>query len=68
MNFIALALDGEIGNFSVGKYFDALLIDMNLGPSELIKDYSTLELIQKFVYLADDRNVKQVYVAGVEAK
>ncbi|XP_065349672.1 guanine deaminase [Cloeon dipterum] len=64
----ALALDEITGNFAVGKEFDALLVDMNAGPSDLIKDYSALELLQKFVYLADDRNVKQVYVAGTLAQ
>jgi cytosine/adenosine deaminase-related metal-dependent hydrolase len=49
----------------VGKDFDALVINMNVGPSELMKDdYSVAELVQKFVYLADDRNISQIYVAG----
>ncbi|XP_059478855.1 guanine deaminase isoform X2 [Neocloeon triangulifer] len=64
----ALALDEAIGNFVPGKEFDAILVDMDAGPSELIKEYSTLELIQKFVYLADDRNIKQVYVSGAKVK
>jgi hypothetical protein len=41
---------------------------MNGGPSELVKDYSTEEIVQKFVYLADDRSVTEVYVAGVKVK
>lgn len=63
-----MALDQKTGNFSLGKDFDALLIDMNGGPSELVKEYSTDEIVQKFVYLADDRNVTEVYVAGVKVK
>jgi guanine deaminase len=64
----ALAIEQQVGNFSIGKDFDALLIDMNGGPSELVKDYSTEEIVQKFVYLADDRNVTGVYVAGAKVK
>lgn len=59
----ALALDHITGNFSVGKDFDALLVDVSV----LEKPHRPLtvdELLEKFIYTGDDRNIKAVYVAG----
>uniref|UniRef100_A0AAG5D092 Guanine deaminase n=1 Tax=Anopheles atroparvus TaxID=41427 RepID=A0AAG5D092_ANOAO len=75
----ALALDGKVGNFEAGKQFDALLIDTEpqpIGgyrlPEALTKEKSKmqllLELVQKFVYVGDDRNILQVFVAGKQIK
>lgn len=75
----ALKLDDKIGNFAVGKDFDALVIDVfvMLGPlddseSPLDDDKSEKELIeemvQRFVFSGDDRNVVQVYIKGHLAK
>jgi len=68
-----LALDEKIGNFEVGKEFDALVVDIGVleGPTDYIQQYSDLqpiELLQKFIYCGDDRNVIAVFVAGVEVK
>ncbi|XP_028910787.1 guanine deaminase [Ornithorhynchus anatinus] len=66
----ALGLDNEIGNFEVGKEFDALLINPKATdcPFDLFSsDFSgnILEaVIQKFLYLGDDRNIEEVYVGG----
>lgn len=76
---LALALDEKIGNFKKGKQFDALLIDTEpqpIGgyklPASLTKDKTKvqllLELVQKFVYVGDDRNIVKVYVAGKQIK
>lgn len=68
----ALALDEKIGNFEVGKEFDALIVDADVkdGNVDYCVDYSSYcdvkELLQKFVFTGDDRNVKAVYVAGVQ--
>ncbi|KAB0804739.1 hypothetical protein PPYR_01709 [Photinus pyralis] len=65
-----LDLDKEIGNFEVGKEFDAVIIDMNVkdGPIDYLEDCSALETLQKFIYAGDDRNVVSVYVAGRKVK
>uniref|UniRef100_A0A8C7AV99 Guanine deaminase n=1 Tax=Neovison vison TaxID=452646 RepID=A0A8C7AV99_NEOVI len=66
----ALGLDKEIGNFEVGKEFDALLINpkasdspIDLFSGDLAGDTSEA-VIQKFLYLGDDRNIEEVYVGG----
>ncbi|CAH0388342.1 unnamed protein product [Bemisia tabaci] len=57
----ALSLGEKIGNFKIGKDFDALLVNME---NKLIRDLRPEELFQKFLYLGDDRNIKNVFVAG----
>jgi guanine deaminase len=65
----AIALDDEVGNFKVGKYFDALIVNMkNPGPVDVLEQYDTETLMQKFLYTGDDRNIKKVYVAGRQVK
>ncbi|KAM8707180.1 hypothetical protein ACLKA7_011300 [Drosophila subpalustris] len=59
----ALSLDHVTGNFAVGKEFDALLVDVSV----LEKPHRSLtvdELLEKFIYTGDDRNIKSVFVAG----
>ncbi|KAG7309277.1 hypothetical protein JYU34_005217 [Plutella xylostella] len=73
----ALSLADKIGSFEVGKEFDALLINVykDGGPIDC-HDYSvdTTEtevgesMLQKFIYLGDDRNIEKVYIKGVEVK
>ncbi|XP_037653541.1 guanine deaminase [Choloepus didactylus] len=66
----ALGLDKEIGNFEVGKEFDALLINPKASDSPIdlfCGDFvgeNSEAVIQKFLYLGDDRNIAEVYVAG----
>lgn len=75
----ALSIDDKIGNFQVGKSFDALLIDTYAGvvdefllPEELTSKLSDTQkfekMIQKFVYTGDDRNIIQVFVNGKSVK
>jgi guanine deaminase len=65
----AVALDDEVGNFKVGKYFDALIVNMkNPGPVDVLQQYDTETLVQKFLYTGDDRNIRTVYVAGRQVK
>ncbi|CAH1252146.1 GDA [Branchiostoma lanceolatum] len=61
-----LALDDTIGNFEVGKDFDALLVDMESSNSRVDTfDFdSTEDLVQKFLFIGDDRNIQEVYVCG----
>ncbi|EDW58684.1 guanine deaminase [Drosophila virilis] len=63
----ALALDHITGNFAVGKDFDALLVDVSV----LEKPHRALtvdELLEKFIFTADDRNITAVFVAGKRVK
>lgn len=77
----ALALDNVCGNFEEGKEFDALIIDTSLYPLHNFglhnadNDYANktaetklLEMVQKFIYVGDDRNIISVYVAGKQIK
>ena len=61
-----LGLDTKVGNFEVGKEFDALRIDpcVSDSPFDLFDCDTTDDVIQKFLYLGDDRNITQVYVSG----
>ncbi|KAJ3380349.1 hypothetical protein HDU92_006047 [Lobulomyces angularis] len=64
-----LNLEEKIGNFEVGKSFDALLIDLNVGENgtstiDVFRHDKIEDLIEKFVYLGDDRNISQIFVAG----
>lgn len=70
LHFLALNLDDKIGNFVAGKEFDALIVDMNVSNSsaDYLHKCSAIELLQKFVYLGDDRNIVGVYVAGRKVK
>lgn len=62
----ALGLEKEIGNFQVGKSFDALLVDTSVADSPVpVFERDTLDdIISKFIFLGDDRNIIQVFVAG----
>lgn len=61
----------------MGKEFDALLIDVYAknGPidkydfevQQNTEEYAT-SLLQRFIYLGDDRNIIQVYVKGQRVK
>jgi len=66
----ALSMDQEIGNFQVGKYFDALHIDLasNGSPIHMFQGEDLNDMIQKFVMLGDDRNIIQVFVDGKNVK
>ncbi|XP_063230324.1 guanine deaminase [Bacillus rossius redtenbacheri] len=62
----ALSLGDRTGNFALGKDFDALVVDMSATGSgaEVVSTYTTAELLQKFIFVGGDRNVRRVYVAG----
>ncbi|CAB5197094.1 unnamed protein product [Rhizophagus irregularis] len=60
-------LDKIIGNFLIGKEFDALLIDPDAcqSPLDIFDDLEDTERIfEKFIFLGDERNLKSVYVKG----
>ncbi|GCB68688.1 hypothetical protein scyTo_0000927 [Scyliorhinus torazame] len=62
----ALGLDKLIGNFEVGKDFDAVLVKTNVpdSPFDVFPDDPQKDIFQKFLFLGDDRNMIEVYVAG----
>ncbi|XP_029468299.1 guanine deaminase isoform X2 [Rhinatrema bivittatum] len=62
----ALNIDDVTGNFQVGKEFDAVLVSPTVpdGPFEVFADDTFEDIVQKFLFLGDDRNIKEVYVAG----
>ncbi|XP_053726553.1 guanine deaminase [Synchiropus splendidus] len=62
----ALSLDDQIGNFEVGKDFDALRVNAAVpnGPIDLFKEEDPKIILEKFLNLGDDRNIVEVYVAG----
>ena len=72
-------MDNKIGNFQVGKEFDAILVDFGVQPIEqftlpkvltenLTAEDKLLQQVQKFVYVGDDRNIVNVLVKNVEVK
>lgn len=77
MFFLALRLDDKIGNFEVGKDFDAQVIDVFANGGQIDSYEYTMEgnehdrvlqLLQRFIYLGDDRNITQVYIKGRKVK
>ncbi|KAI1214746.1 guanine deaminase [Annulohypoxylon truncatum] len=61
-------LDTKVGNFELGKEFDALVIDANAsGVMTMLEDEDSLRTIfDKFIMTGDDRNIKEVYVRGCQ--
>lgn len=59
-------LDHRIGNFIVGKEFDALVIspDSANSPFDTFDVNTPDDRFQKFLFCGDDRNIKDIYVAG----
>ena len=62
----ALGLGDQIGDFTPGKWFDAVVVDGSaIGSNyDVFSDDSVEDRLSKFVMLGDDRNVLSVYVAG----
>ncbi|EDO38739.1 predicted protein [Nematostella vectensis] len=61
-----LGLEKKIGNFQVGKDFDAVLVDPDASdsPFDCFDEDNIDVVVQKFLYLGDDRNLKRVFVSG----
>ncbi len=53
---------GKVGSFEEGYEFDALIID----DKELaeLNELSTVERLEKYMYIGDDRNIEARYVSG----
>ena len=60
----ALGIDDRVGNFEIGKDFDGLFVNVNKGAIDCFGQESICDLLDKIVYLADDRNITKVFVKG----
>jgi len=61
-----LGLDHSIGNFAVGKCFDALVINpiAEGGGFDVFNTDSFSDVFQKFIFLGNTKNIENVYVNG----
>ncbi|KAI9024727.1 hypothetical protein DFJ74DRAFT_665918 [Hyaloraphidium curvatum] len=61
-----LGLENVVGNFEVGKEFDALVIDLENpeNPVDIFPHDTMASIIEKWVYLGDISAIRQVYVRG----
>lgn len=61
-----LGMDKVVGNFLVGKKFDALVVDVDVddSPIDTFDHDDASARFQKFLYLGDDRNILRVFVDG----
>ena len=58
-------LDDKVGGLDPGFQLDAIRIKMSGQHDTQLFDFESIEdMIHKFVFLGDDRNVVQVYVNG----
>ncbi|CAM1292128.1 GDA (predicted) [Pycnogonum litorale] len=62
----SLRLADKIGNFEVGKEFDALVINTNVSdsPVDIFPSDSEEDIILKFLSHGDDRNIRKIFIAG----
>ncbi|CEI96972.1 Putative Guanine deaminase [Rhizopus microsporus] len=59
-----LNLEQKIGNFVVGKAFDALWIDLKHGSVDLMGEECVPQKVEKFLFNGSDQNIRHVYVQG----
>ncbi|KAG6622045.1 Guanine deaminase [Phytophthora cinnamomi] len=70
----ALGLGDTVGNFMVGKSFDALVINPYAPNSPIDEAHDpaeaadVLHTFQKFLFLGDDRNIVSIFVGGRQVK
>jgi len=66
---ILLDMENDLGALEAGKKADILLVDMTGQAATLPFGHeSPVDLVHKFVFLADDRNITQVWVDGKKVK
>jgi guanine deaminase len=61
-----VGMEDKLGNFKVGKNFDALVIDpfANDSPVDIFSVDTIEQILEKFIFNGDDRNISEVYVQG----
>lgn len=58
-------LQDRVGNFEVGKEFDALRVRIGSSPGSWVKEGDTVkERFEKWLFTGDDRDLKDVWVRG----
>ncbi|KAJ4415858.1 hypothetical protein N0V82_007118 [Gnomoniopsis sp. IMI 355080] len=65
------SLEGKVGNFAVGKEFDACLVSTLVEDQvmTMVEPEDTLQVVfEKFAMTGDDRNIAQVFVRGRRVK
>ncbi|KAG0074097.1 hypothetical protein BGZ90_011031, partial [Linnemannia elongata] len=65
-----MGLEDTIGNFEVGKEFDAILVNASTDNSPVdIHDHDTVETsFEKYLFVGDDRNHEKIFVQGKEVR
>ncbi|KAF9198410.1 hypothetical protein BGZ49_000781 [Haplosporangium sp. Z 27] len=65
-----MELEDTIGNFEVGKEFDAILVNTNVDNSPVdVFDHDTIETkFEKYLFVGDDRNNEKIFVQGKEVR
>ncbi|KAF9104318.1 hypothetical protein BGX27_010144 [Mortierella sp. AM989] len=65
-----MELDQTIGNFEVGKEFDAILVNTSVDNSPVdVFDHDTIETkFEKYLFVGDDRNNEKIFVQGKEVR
>ncbi|KAK5822490.1 guanine deaminase [Linnemannia elongata] len=65
-----MELEDTIGNFVVGKEFDAILVNVAAKHSPLdVFEHDTIRTkFEKYLFVGDDRNNEKVYVQGKEVR
>jgi len=64
-----LDMEADLGGLEEGKLADLLVVDMSAhGATQLFGHETKTDLVHKFVFLADDRNIQQVWVNGKKVK
>ncbi|KXS10431.1 guanine deaminase [Gonapodya prolifera JEL478] len=60
-----MGLEDTIGNLTVGKDFDAVLVNPTVkGPLRVFEHDHLAALFEKYLFLGDDRNTESVWVKG----
>ncbi|XP_071153846.1 guanine deaminase-like [Mytilus edulis] len=63
-----LDLADTVGNFEVGKAFDALAVDVTKEGSQIdiFENDTKDDIFQKFIYLGNEHNFTRIYIDGVD--
>ena len=61
-----LGISDSVGDFTVGKVFNAQVVDpyVHDSPIDIFDRDTSRDIIQKIIFLSDDRNITDVYVNG----
>lgn len=60
-------MQDKLGNFGVGKLFDALVVDLSRerrGRVDIFPGEPDEKLVEKWVFNGDDRNISRIYIGG----